>query len=85
MDMVEDMKLILDPIAQNFRFSINANAGIESELAAAARRGDIDSVRKFLEKRAEVDTRDSRGRTALMGAASNGHSEVVKILLDSRG
>jgi len=52
-------------------------------LLSAAREGDIDSVKRLLEEKADVNRSDDRGLTALMLASFEGHLEVVRTLLDS--
>ncbi|KAK0763420.1 hypothetical protein N5P37_002797 [Trichoderma harzianum] len=54
-------------------------------LISAAIRGDADTVRGLLAtNKVDPDSRDKRaGRTALSWATENGHTEVVKLLLDT--
>lgn len=51
-------------------------------LMEAAGKGDVDAVRKLLEKGASVNARGADGRTALMEAAYGGHKDIVRLLLD---
>ena len=53
--------------------------GAEVTLIAAAALGDLDRVCHFLSQGADVNARDRNGRTALMGAARGGHSEVAQV------
>ena len=63
-----------------------------STLHEASRDGDMERVKQLLDgdgrayRRAGVDERldekDEGGRTALMRASENGHTKVVKLLLD---
>jgi hypothetical protein len=56
-------------------------ADVNEELLAAARRGDLASVKTSVEKGAALETRTSYGQTPLYLAAMNGHQEVVEFLL----
>ena len=47
----------------------------------AARSGDLEVVRLFVEAGMSVDARDNAGRTALHSAAREGHLEVVDFLV----
>jgi ankyrin repeat domain-containing protein 50 len=55
----------------------------QTPLILAATRRDAATVRSLLQAHAEVDARDSKGRTALSYAAGNGVVSVVRILMDS--
>jgi ankyrin repeat protein len=54
----------------------------ETELLAAAFRGDNEAVRDLLAKGVNVNIKDVEGRTPLTEAAWNGHSETIKLLLE---
>ena len=54
----------------------------ESELLAAAFRGDNEAVRDLLAKGVNVNIKDVDGRSPLTEAAWNGHSETIKLLLE---
>jgi hypothetical protein len=56
---------------------------LPTELRRAAERGDLSALRRLLEMRVEIDSRDSLGRTALMLATLRGHEEAVDLLLDN--
>lgn len=60
--------------------------GISAEgvtpLMAAARRGDADALKLFLDKGVEVNVKAADGKTALMAAAASGSAEAVKLLLE---
>lgn len=53
-----------------------------SLLLRATRRNDIKSVKKFLNVRPQVDSKDRIGNTGLMIAAQNGHVNLVKLFLE---
>lgn len=53
-----------------------------TELRGAAETGDLAVLRKLLEMRVDIDSRDDLGRTALMLATLRGHSEAVDLLLE---
>lgn len=55
--------------------------GAETELHAAARKGDVALARDLIEAGADVNQTDSVGETALHGAAAWGKSEMVTLLL----
>lgn len=59
--------------------SVDVNKG----LLGAAEKGKISDVHNFLEKGADINTKDDFDRTALMMASHGGHTEVVKVLLDA--
>jgi len=50
-------------------------------LRQAAETGDVQRLRTILDAPVRVDAPDSRGRTALMLAASRGQAEAVDVLL----
>ena len=52
-------------------------------LKGAIWRGDIESVRAFIEAGADVNARDAEGMTPLMYAAKSGNIESVRILIES--
>ncbi|MHC4206587.1 MAG: ankyrin repeat domain-containing protein, partial [Planctomycetota bacterium] len=50
-------------------------------LLAPARDGDVEKVRLLIEKGADVNARDNRGRTPLQLAAARGHIGVAELLV----
>ena len=46
----------------------------------AAKRGNAETVKLFIEAGMDVNCRDANGKTALMKAAREGHGEIVKAL-----
>ncbi|KAK1150074.1 hypothetical protein AOXY_G34597 [Acipenser oxyrinchus oxyrinchus] len=51
----------------------------------AAYRGDVRSLRRYLLSGADVNSVDYDGRSALHVAASEGHLEVIKFLIENAG
>src|SRR5207302_10897945 len=58
--------------------SININ----SELLAAARRGDTNAVRALLERGAAVNSRNRLGDSPLLIAAKNGYTPMALLVLE---
>jgi len=54
----------------------------EEALLAAARKGDLDSVKALCQKGASLETKTPYGQTPLYLAAMNGHDEVVRFLIE---
>lgn len=50
-------------------------------LIVAAGRGDVSQVGTLLARGARVDSRDARGRTALLAATHNNHVEAARLLI----
>src|SRR4029079_8467713 len=59
----------------------NGEPGGVAPLLAAARENCTDTVALLLDKGADVDAKDSDGRTALIAATSAGYTDVVRVLL----
>ena len=53
----------------------------EREMIAAAERGEIVTVKKFVAEGARVNARDQRGRTALLAATYHNEIEVARYLI----
>jgi ankyrin repeat protein len=65
-----------------YPFLRNAYTGDpDSDFVVAAGKGDMARLVAFLERGGDPNTRDDRGRSALMAACRNGQTEVVKFLL----
>jgi len=58
-----------------------ANGAEISSIHTAVRIGDLTKVKAFLEKGADVNSKDASGQTALHIAALAGHKEIVELLL----
>jgi ankyrin repeat protein len=54
----------------------------DEALLAAARKGDLASVKALYEKGAAIETKTPYGQTPLYLAAMNGHEEVVRFLIE---
>ncbi len=54
----------------------------DEALLAAARKGDLASVKELCEKGAAIETKTPYGQTPLYLAAMNGHEEVVRFLIE---
>src|SRR5689334_20443815 len=71
-------------VAQLLKRGVDVNtvdANGDSLLALAARRGKPEMVKTVLDARPRVNSRNSRGETALMLATFNGHTDAVRALL----
>ena len=59
----------------------NNQPQIYKTLHEAAAKGDLEDVKRHLEKGADVNAKDDNGWTPLHEAAWNGHKEVVELLI----
>lgn len=59
-----------------------AAADNDEALLAAARKGDLASVKELCERGAAIETKTPYGQTPLFLAAMNGHEEVVRFLIE---
>jgi len=50
----------------------------------ASSNGDLSKVKLLLEKKADVNSSNYRGSTALIEASKNGHLEIVKLLVGNK-
>jgi ankyrin repeat protein len=53
-----------------------------NQLIDAAKRNQVDTVQQLLDAKADVDSKNENGQTALHWAAKLGHKDVVALLLD---
>jgi ankyrin repeat protein len=58
-----------------------SGAGLDDDLLAAARRGDLEQVKQLIEKGANIEAATRYATTPLYFAARNGHLPVVEYLL----
>ena len=85
MKRIDNSKVISVIFSLLFLFMLlpfSSYAGINDELIDAARKGDINRIKKLLDKGADVNAKDKDGETALMAAALRGHTEIVQFLLN---
>lgn len=64
------------------KYEITASYSESTPLGVAICKGDIETVKKFIEYGANVNER-SNGLTPLMLAARYNHVEIIKVLLES--
>ena len=62
----------------------SASVLADTELLAAARRGDLYRVKVLLDAKVDVNTAREDGATALIAASTTGHQVVVQALLAAR-
>ena len=58
---------------------------LSAALFRAATEGDMEEVSRLVDLGAPVNAGDARGKTALMGAAYHGHTDVVDLLIGTHG
>ncbi|SFT23981.1 ankyrin repeat domain-containing protein [Paenibacillus sp. BC26] len=56
---------------------------MSKELIAAAERGDVEKVARFLNEGANINEQDARGRTAIMAATHANKPDVVRLLIEA--
>lgn len=61
-------------------FQLMSNVGLGTPLHVAAEKGMLGTVQYLLDKGADIQMRDTRGRLAIDCAGSNRHSAVVEVL-----
>lgn len=54
-----------------------------TDIVVKAERGRLPTVMRYIRNGVDVDTRDSEGCTALIAAVANGHTAVVRALLEA--
>lgn len=62
-----------------------AAATLDEQLWKAASIGDLKQVKTLLDKRADVNAKDSEGMTAVMMASGGDHLEVLNLLVERGG
>ncbi len=71
---------------QNGKTNVEQTAVKENDdplLIKAAEQGDTSTVLSLLQKGADINGKDERGRTAIMAATHGNHPETVKALIDA--
>lgn len=61
---------------------ISCSREYNSELMSAAKNGDIVGAQKIIDRGADVNQQNNKGKTALMFAASEGHKDIVQLLIN---
>jgi ankyrin repeat protein len=56
---------------------------INGKLLQAVRAGDAVEIKRLIDNKADIETRDIRGRSLLAIAAASGNAEVIKFLIES--
>lgn len=62
-----------------------ANINLNSPLVLASTLNQIDLIELFIKNNVNVNCKDTRGYTALLAAAQEGHDNIVKLLLNTQG
>jgi ankyrin repeat protein len=60
------------------------NKQLNNDFLKAAKNGELETVTRLLDERPDINInfKDDYGRSSLMEASSNGHFDIVKLLLD---
>ena len=58
------------------------NTRLNSEIIEAATKGNLQKVKQLIENLADVNALNKNGYTALMFASLNGHTDIVKLLIE---
>jgi hypothetical protein len=61
--------------------NINYNSGMGTALMAAIMSGNKVIIEKLIAKKADLDQKDTQGKTALIYAAFNNNNEIVQMLI----
>ena len=61
--------------------NINYNSGMGTALMAAIMSGNKTIIEKLISKKADLDQKDSQGKTALIYAAFNNNVEITQMLI----
>ena len=61
--------------------NINYNSGMGTALMAAIMSGNKTIIEKLISKKADLDQKDTQGKTALIYAAFNNNLEITKMLI----
>jgi ankyrin repeat protein len=61
--------------------NINYNSGMGTALMAAIMSGNKVIIEKLITKKADLDQKDTQGKTALIYAAFNNNTEIVQMLV----
>jgi len=68
----------------NAQISLDNQIILDKQLTYAAKSEDLERVRTFLQKGADINARDNFGRTALMLAAMGGSMKLLGLLIQKR-
>jgi ankyrin repeat protein len=63
--------------------NINYNSGMGTALMAAIMSANKVIIEKLINKKADLDQKDTQGKTALIYAAFNNNTEIVQMLLNA--
>jgi ankyrin repeat protein len=80
-DLSEIVEYLLDQLKTKEKLSMDIMEHIDNQLILAAKADNWSKVFTWLEKEADVNYRDEKGRTALFYAVEHGNSSIVQLLL----